>query len=619
MFRALWQRLVKSGARLSGRRRQGPKPSGRLLRYRPSLDFLEDRVTPSTFLVTNSLDNNLPGSLRYAISQANQAGKTASIVDITSQVTSPIILARGELPVSASMTIRNDTGAPVEIRQATAGSRVFCITSGAARVTITGVNSATPITIDGGSVTGSNGGGILVEGTTNLNLTTVKLIGNSVSMDSAANGGRGGGIYAASGIITLDDGSSVSGNRAPDGIGGGINVETGSVFVQGGSHVDANLARDVGGIRVHGVQQPGTDAVRVIGLSSVNENISTAVVNPLIGDFGGGGIAVESDGKVYISSSQVSKNKSVGMYSGGIVVGLGDATVTDGSQIMDNTNRGPGGGIAANFFGTVTVSGGSQVSGNTGAALGGGIVNFAGPVLGSIQITGGSKVDNNTLTNEETIGQAIAVFIKYILANQKSLGHAGAAAAKAAQGAESLLTRPDLLMGGGGIGTLAASIDVTGESEVNGNFCGRRDIVADTTGLGGGVFSVLGRITIDQAAVESNKAPFGDGGGIYLVAHVLTLDNATIMGNITSGDGGGICNGGRLSADDTTIANNMAGGDGGGLFNAKGARAQITDSAFTDNSARGTGGGVANAANPHRLKRMDNVFTDNTPNDISQL
>src|SRR5262249_44340032 len=62
MFRAWWQRFVKSGARLSGRRRQGPQLSRHRLHYQPSLDFLEDRITPSTFLVVNSLDNNLPGS-----------------------------------------------------------------------------------------------------------------------------------------------------------------------------------------------------------------------------------------------------------------------------------------------------------------------------------------------------------------------------------------------------------------------------------------------------------------------------------------------------------------------------------------------------------------------------
>src|SRR5262249_38215004 len=175
-----------------------------------------------------------------------------------------------------------------------------------------------------------------------------------------------------------------------------------------------------GGIRVGGVELGSIDAVRVIGDSTVNGNSSTARVHPRVGDFGGGGIAVESTGNVYVSASHVSDNQTVGMYSGGIGVSLGSVTVTDGSQITGNTNRGPGGGIAANFGGKVTVSGGSQVSGNTGAAIGGGIVNFSGP-LGSVTVTGGSQVDNNILTNEETIGQVIVVFLEFIR-SQPELG-----------------------------------------------------------------------------------------------------------------------------------------------------------------------------------------------------
>src|SRR5262249_52242153 len=133
-----------------------------------------DEPDPSTFLVTNSLDNLLPGSLRYAITQANLPGNEGSTVEITPQVTSPIVLTNGELPISASMTMRNDSGAPVEIRQATANARVLHIGSDAATVTITGISSASPITLDGGSVTGANGGGLLQDGHTDLTLHAVQ-------------------------------------------------------------------------------------------------------------------------------------------------------------------------------------------------------------------------------------------------------------------------------------------------------------------------------------------------------------------------------------------------------------------------------------------------------------
>jgi hypothetical protein len=64
MTRTLLHRYVEPRTRLSGRRGPGPRPCGRTRKHRPSLEFLEDRVTPATFLVVNSLDNNLPGSLR---------------------------------------------------------------------------------------------------------------------------------------------------------------------------------------------------------------------------------------------------------------------------------------------------------------------------------------------------------------------------------------------------------------------------------------------------------------------------------------------------------------------------------------------------------------------------
>src|SRR5581483_1598266 len=106
--------------------------------------------------------------------------------------------------------------------------------------------------------------------------------GSSVSDNQALNGG---GIYAASADITLDGGSSVSHNKAPNGFGGGINVDVGSVVVQGGSQVDGNSASNEGGIRVGAVEKLRIDAVQVVGGSTVNGNSSTATVHPLIGFF----------------------------------------------------------------------------------------------------------------------------------------------------------------------------------------------------------------------------------------------------------------------------------------------------------------------------------------------
>src|SRR5262249_29537735 len=298
------------------------------------------------------------------------------------QVTSPIVLTNGELPINDSMTIRNDSGAPVEIRQDTADARVFHVAGDRALdVAVTGATGA--VTIDGGSVH-DNGGGFLADNPLNtLTLSDVDVVGNAAA-DGLEGGGNGGGIYArgavvlrgsvvgttdapnratqlaggvwadrgltlqassvdgnragadgggvvvGNGSITLSDVSSVSYNQAPDGMGGGIIVASGSVLVTGGSHVDGNAAKDDGGVVV------GRGNVTVLDGSTVNQNSSTGQ-DISAGDGGGGGILL-TVGNIYISGSQVSNNHTVGMYSGGIVSVLGNVTVTDSSQINGNTN-----------------------------------------------------------------------------------------------------------------------------------------------------------------------------------------------------------------------------------------------------------------------------------------
>ena len=248
------------------------------------------------------------------------------------------------------------------------------------------------------------------------------------------------------------------------------------------SRIDDNRALNAGGIN----EVKGD--VQVVDGSEVNRNSSTAPLDVSNGDFGGGGIC-EGLGNVFVSHSQVSDNHSIGMYSSGIVVGLGSVTVTSGSRVNGNSNNGPGGGIAANFGGVVTVSGGSQVDHNTGSGNGGGIVNFAGP-MGGVRILGGSEVSHNTLTNYESLGQAVGVFLE-LLADTLGVdfttatgGTSPAAltadiaqleqevASTSSQGG-SLNDPSGFVVSGGGIGTLlGGAITVTGGSRVDANLSG---------------------------------------------------------------------------------------------------------------------------------------------------
>jgi len=612
------------------------------------MEVLEDRIALSTFLVVNSFDGG-PGSLRDAIARANQSGGTNRVI-ITSKVDQPIVLTNGEIKIATRLAIENRSGRPVEIRQTTSGFRVFEILASAHSVTVDGMGA--PITITGGSISGANGGGILVDGITNLTLTSVVLTGNNVAQ------GGGGGIYAAKGIITLV-GSSVTDNHAPDGSGGGISLAVGRVVVRDGSHVNYNSARNIGGIRVdrgprhaidtmYPVPRPRRDAVRVLSDSSVSFNRSTATVDLNKKDFGGGGIAVESAGSVLVSDSQVNDNQTVGMYSGGILVTLGNVRVTDHSQVDRNTNNGPGGGIAANFLGTVTVTGDSQVDYNTGAAMGGGIVSFGTP-LQKVVISGGSEVSNNILTNAQSIGETLFIFLDYLagrlnisyhtltgltIQESEALTRKVEAEIAIAHGVDPSQFPPGLVLAGGGIGTLqGARVEIRGGSSVDGNYSGFRlpnSVVkgipnANSVGIGGGVATFLSRIDVDRSTVANNTSS-EDGGGLWNVRQV-SIRGSEITGNTARGMtlgslGGGLFLGptsvGSLISNSTFSMNASAGligppnqlpkgGFGGGADNQGNLTIQGR-SLFSKNTATQDGGGLMNNA-PTMSGQMNPMIT----------
>jgi hypothetical protein len=182
------------------------------------------------------------------------------------------------------------------------------------------------------------------------------------------------------------------------------------------------------------------------------------------------------------------------------------------------------------------------------------------------------------------------------------------------QAAQHLPSGP--LVAGGGIGTLLAPITVNDGSEVNGNVAGERVSggASRSVGSGGGLFSVLGTVTVDHAAVDGNQARQGDGGGILDALGFVSLRSATLDDNVALGDSGGLWNGGMLEAVDTTVSNNGAGRDGGGLFNAHEARALVVDSTFQGNFAGRHGGAIENHG---LLLPFGVVYADNTPDDVS--
>jgi hypothetical protein len=528
-------------------------------RSRPSLDILEDRTTPSTFLVTNALDpagRLVPGSLRSAITRANRSPSQNPLVEITPSAGGSITLHAGELPISNGMTIENAEGAPVTIRQATPISRILHVLANARTraVTVTGQGPASLLTLTGGRVRNGNGGGILVDNPTNvLTLQYVNVVGNlaaQVSNPLLGTQGNGGGIYSK-GTLTLDR-ATVSGNIAfginnASGHGGGAYTDQGITLIA--SHVDGNKARNSSGIfNVYG-------SVEVVSGSTVNNNSPTGSGLPF-GDLGGGGIG-QTDGNVVIADSQVSNNRSNGMYSGGIGILLGGITVTDGSQIDGNSNNGPGGGIAANFGGAVVIEQGSQVDGNTSAGIGGGIVNFSENFGTSVT---DSEVANNTVTNVQdtsaaaglaTLGSnpVIARIFVGIGRGDPSLKQALQLFANACTQRVSLINSAVKAFPSDGQIQIGAGI----ASPLNGAI-----VIAQGSTISGNQFS----------AVPSSSIPAaGYGGGVFANLGTITIDSSTISGNVSSVQGGGIWNGSSLLLTNTTVTGNTAAQLGGGIYN----------------------------------------------------
>jgi large repetitive protein len=147
---------------------------------------------------------------------------------------------------------------------------------------------------------------------------------------------------------------------------------------------------------------------------------------------------------------------------------------------------------------------------------------------------------------------------------------------------------------------------------------------AGNSGYGGGIESV-GTLTVDHAAVTSNRAAAG--GGLANAGGTMTVEHSQISDNTDSGYGGaGINNGGvrnvpgTVTVEHSTLVDDDGGGDGGGILNgqnghpatagsaarapvdlrsgplpvADGLVLTVTDSTFSEDQGGNGGGGVAN-------------------------
>ena len=192
--------FLRNTTSLGLRSRTQRQPAGR--RFRPRLEGLEDRCTPSLLTVTNTLDNGSKGSLRYDVLQAENSHGKITAINFASGLHGTITLAGGQLDITQNLTILGP-GADLLTVSGGNSSRVFEV---APKVTAT----ISGLTISNGTADANNalpywgdGGGI-------ANFVAMTMSGCTVTGDTAGYGA--GGVYNKGTLKVLD--STVTQNVA---------------------------------------------------------------------------------------------------------------------------------------------------------------------------------------------------------------------------------------------------------------------------------------------------------------------------------------------------------------------------------------------------------------------
>jgi predicted outer membrane repeat protein len=338
-------------------------------RARPWLEALEDRTVPSTFTVTNTLDDGSVGSLRWAVGQANSTTGADTIVFDKSVFATPqtIHLGGSQLELSDTTGATTIIGPNKGVTVDGGGlSRVFqvdsLVTASISGLSITGGNAGydgyggglrnngtltlSNCTVSGNSAT--NGGGLYNRGTATLTNCTVS--GNSATRSGGGYGGFGGGVFSY-GTATLSN-CTVSGNSATNGGGG---LYTNGTARLTNCAVSGNSATTGGGLYNYGTAT--LTNCTVSGNSATNS--------------GGGVFNSLRHGTATLTNCTVSGNSAV---AGGGIASQGTLNVAF-SNIINNQATSKGGGISTTD-GNATITNSSIYSNqviSSGIALGGGI------------------------------------------------------------------------------------------------------------------------------------------------------------------------------------------------------------------------------------------------------
>jgi hypothetical protein len=543
--------------------RLGTKPARKGKRQatslKPQLLCLEERITPTTYTVTNFGNSSARGTLRDCIDKANNTkaddiivfdiGSSARTINLESQL--PNIEARGtagklsiEGPGRTALTLNGNDG------DSNRDFRIFNILDDA-DFTLRGV------TISGARANGSgaaiyNRGGTVSISSSTLTSNTSGEWGGAIRNDegrmdvsyctiSKNKADNGGGISNHFGGTLILNNSTLSGNTAIDD-GGGIFSQSSYALVSYSSVVKENIAgRDGAGI------------CNNFGTVNIGNGKNIATISGNTAGTNGGGIS-NNGGRANITSSNISGNYAGD--SGGGVFNKGNGYLTvSGSIITGNSvtkNNGVGGGISSDINNGSVIITNSEISYNHadgGLGDGGGIYSDGNTIL---TIQGGSTISNNTAGRD-----------------------------------------------GGGIYSNGLSL------EINSSTVSYNEADHDA----GGIYSWHeSTLAVNNSTIKYNTSD-GDGGGIFIDVgagnYNSSVDNEIFYSRIEGNEarsGGGIFNNGSLmvygSTIDSNIAkeinrNNLREGCGGGILSGIQGQLFVYDCTISNNKADINGGGIA--------------------------
>jgi hypothetical protein len=281
-------------------------------RARLSVEHLDGRIVPSTFVVNNPFDSG-PGTLRQAILDSNQGGDLNVIeIDAFAFGDSTITLRNALPDITHQVTITGITGSGDNVvimrDQGAAPFRIFTMYPNGEVFTLQN------LTLTGGMATADDhfgdGGGIWSNGILILQHCTVAR--NTAEHD-------GGGIYQGMASLRLEMGADISANVAAHN-GGGVYFES----------------------------------------QSQNLTIASSIIDKNRATNDGGGVYYYSLGVVNITNTKITDNAALEGKGGGICCDLvGELSITDdgppfSSGIIQNSAGTVGGGLYAHGY-TITV------------------------------------------------------------------------------------------------------------------------------------------------------------------------------------------------------------------------------------------------------------------------